>query len=652
MNLDSEEEEQRRYDAAQIEQDRTNLRHVMTTPSADPVELSLEYIKLCLTDHNLGKGAYGDVFLAEDSHLPKRFAVKKIRPTQCDQETIEGNAQMLSERTVGVRLSVMFQLARAVHFLHTGGCKVAGEGLKVFHRDIKSANVWLVDDFTPRLIDCGLAKFVLDDPGATREPVLFTSGGLAFGTLGYVCPDLLRKWGAGYICPYIAAYDVYSIGVVLVELVLGCLNAMPSTRLRTPSLDVFEKYVQGGRTYQRIVDGWDKLKSDADPTVNWNSGALEIACKAAIQCIDPFPEDRLSTEVLLDTLSDAIVLNTNSGIQHPQAVRGVNSGPLCDICNNYRTEITCSDAGHALCTVCILDKLGDDNGSQLSCLIKECSSELRDLDLYGRMPDKEKERNPHKKPKVETHASVEKSPSSTDVALEKDQKLLLHVMNTPSADPVELSLEFIERCIKKDHKLGSGSFGDVFLAEDSRLPKKFAVKMINPTKHDQDTIEDIRISFQTELSFKSSSTQQCLVYEYAANGSLADFLHHHSKARLSADIRLSIMFELTRAVHFLHTGGCKVLGKGWKVFHRDIKSANICLSDNFTARLIDCGLAKFVRDSNATPGAVTLKSTNRNGTFGTPGYMCPEYSRKKGAGHPCPISQPTMYIPLVLSWLS
>ncbi|KAI2494853.1 serine/threonine kinase [Fragilaria crotonensis] len=252
----------------------------------------------------------------------------------------------------------------------------------------------------------------------------------------------------------------------------------------------------------------------------------------------------------------------------------------------------------------------------------------------------------------------ENSHSIDDTKIEQDRSKLLHVMNTPSADPAELSLEYIERCIKKDQdgklmKLGSGAYGDVFLAEDCRLPKKFAVKMINPTKHDQDTIEDIRKSFQTELStlkrfrhpniivlygysLNPSSTQQCLVYEYAANGSLADFLHHHGKtARLSADIRLSIMFELARAVHFLHTGGCKVLGKGWKVFHRDIKSANICLAEDFSPRLIDCGLAKFVRDSNATPGAVTLKSTNRNGTFGTPGYMCPEYALKSAKGRQC-----------------
>jgi serine/threonine protein kinase len=45
------------------------------------------------------------------------------------------------------------------------------------------------------------------------------------------------------------------------------------------------------------------------------------------------------------------------------------------------------------------------------------------------------------------------------------------------------------------------------------------------------------------------------------------------------------MYELTAAVHCLHNGGN---------FHRDIQSANIWLSDDYTAQLMDCGLAKFV----------------------------------------------------------
>jgi hypothetical protein len=109
----------------------------------------------------------------------------------------------------------------------------------------------------------------------------------------------------------------------------------------------------------------------------------------------------------------------------------------------------------------------------------------------------EKELNLQKS-EVKTPASEEKRPSSTDVALEKDQKLLLHVMNTSSADPVELSLEYIKRCLT-DHELGKGAFGDVYLAEDSRLPKKFAVKMISPTHRDEAAINEIRKTFQKEL---------------------------------------------------------------------------------------------------------------------------------------------------------
>ncbi|KAI2502797.1 serine/threonine kinase [Fragilaria crotonensis] len=250
-------------------------------------------------------GAFGDVYLAEDSRLTKKFAVKMISPTLCDQDTIEemrrsfrrelscvvyeyaangsladfftddGNRARLSS---DVRLSVMFQLVRAVHFLHTGGCKVAGKGWNVFHRDIKSANVWLADDFTPRLIDCGLAIFVQDDNSSVTPesfPVTLQSitGGCAHGTPGYICPEYFGKKLRGLPCPYIAAYDVYSIGVVLVELILGRLTYSNDSQF----FDVFEKYVQEERRYHRIVDGWKKLMGDADPTVMWNPDALEIA---------------------------------------------------------------------------------------------------------------------------------------------------------------------------------------------------------------------------------------------------------------------------------------------------------------------------------------------------------------------------------------
>jgi hypothetical protein len=74
-------------------------------------------------------------------------------------------------------------------------------------------------------------------------------------------------------------------------------------------------------------------------------------------------------------------------------------------------------------------------------------------------------------------------------------------------------------------------------------------------------------------SLNDDGAQQHFVYEYAAYGSLTGFFSDDgNRARLSAGIRLSIVFEFARgAVHFLHTGGCECL----QVCHCNITSENI-----------------------------------------------------------------------------
>ena len=97
-------------------------------------------------------------------------------------------------------------------------------------------------------------------------------------------------------------------------------------------------------------------------------------------------------------------------------------------------------------------------------------------------------------------------------------------------------------------------------------------------------------------------------------------------ASLSSERRLRIMFDIIRAIHCLHTEK----SDNFILFHRDIKSANICLERNYTAKLIDCGLAKFVPvdDSISTSAfPISVRNTSHVGVFGTPGYTCPWYSR-------------------------
>ena len=125
----------------------------------------------------------------------------------------------------------------------------------------------------------------------------------------------------------------------------------------------------------------------------------------------------------------------------------------------------------------------------------------------------------------------------------------------------------------------------------------------------------------------SDLTSLYLVYEFALKGSLDTFYkNERSRARLSSEIRLRIMFDIIRAIHCLHTEK----SDNFILFHRDIKSANICLERNYTAKLIDCGLAKFVpvNDSSSISGIpFSVRNTSGSAIFGTPGYICPWYSR-------------------------
>ena len=209
---------------------------------------------------------------------------------------------MRARLPAAMRLSIMYQVARAVHFLHTGGA-----GFNVLHRDIKSASIYLTKDFAPRLIVCGQATFVEDEHSAFLAETTKQTGsteGPAIGHIGNTCPEYTTKEAQQIECDYIPAYDVYSIGFVMAELIIGHVNGDPT--------NVFETYVLNGKS--PVVDGWKRLKRDADNKVTWNAGALELVCKTAVGCITHSSEERLSTGALLPLLHHAIAVNAGESV--------------------------------------------------------------------------------------------------------------------------------------------------------------------------------------------------------------------------------------------------------------------------------------------------------------------------------------------------
>ncbi len=184
--------------------------------------------------------------------------------------------------------------------------------------------------------------------------------------------------------------------------------------------------------------------------------------------------------------------------------------------------------------------------------------------------------------------------------------------------------------------LGVGGMGEVYLAQDTRLGRKVALKFL-PDFLQQDDTARRRFLQEAKLAAALDHPFICKVYEIGEQDQRAFISLEYVRGKtlreklaegpLALQEAWKIAAEIAEALGEAHQRG---------IVHRDLKPSNIMLTPNGRVKVMDFRLAKQLIHTEGVDGQEqSLTSMTRTGTtVGTLPYMSPEQVRGLKSGHP------------------
>ena len=182
--------------------------------------------------------------------------------------------------------------------------------------------------------------------------------------------------------------------------------------------------------------------------------------------------------------------------------------------------------------------------------------------------------------------------------------------------------------------LGSGGMGEVYLAEDIRLNRKVALKLLPP----HFTVNPDRVRrFEREARAASALNHPNIVTIYEIGQSntthfiATEFVDGKTLRQLinekpfTLTETLNVSMQVAEALSGAHAAG---------IVHRDVKPENIMIRPDGYVKILDFGLAKLTEQqaTDADLETPTLLQTNPGLVMGTVQYMSPEQARAKNVG--------------------
>ncbi len=175
-------------------------------------------------------------------------------------------------------------------------------------------------------------------------------------------------------------------------------------------------------------------------------------------------------------------------------------------------------------------------------------------------------------------------------------------------------------------KLGQGGMGEVYLAEDTKLHRKVAIKSLQ-AKLLMDKKAQRRLAIEAQAAAQLDHPNICAIHEQLEAGDRTFIIMQYVEGEtLSERIRrgplapresLDIAAQIADALAEVHSHG---------IVHRDIKPQNIIITPLGRVKVLDFGLAKIVRGESVSEnaGVTSLWFTDFEAIVGTAPYMSPE----------------------------
>ena len=186
-------------------------------------------------------------------------------------------------------------------------------------------------------------------------------------------------------------------------------------------------------------------------------------------------------------------------------------------------------------------------------------------------------------------------------------------------------------------KLGEGGMGEVFLAEDTRLDRRVALKVLSPELASKpDRIERFRREARAVAALNHPNIVTIYSVEEADGSSFltmelveGELLSHRVRpGGLPLDEFLAVAKPLADALAAAHERG---------ITHRDLKPSNVMVGRDGRLKVLDFGLAKLQETSKAgddeTMALSAAELTQAGAMLGTMPYMAPEQARGRPADH-------------------